>query len=290
MAHCPICDANDVRPFYRYATFELVCCAACDLVFQQQIEQVNDASLIDAIYDQHWIEMRDQYAENTFREHASFNVLLLEICCQQKGRLLEIGSGTGEFLFLAREAGWSVTGVEPSADACAYAKNRYQLDLIHAMWDHALAADVEPFDAIAFWHVFEHIRQPKEFLTQMRKLLKPGGLLLMSVPNRNSLTNKIYRELSPLFVEVDHLFHYSSHNLQMLLEQCGLTALSLFSREEQRKLESDLHAAGTYRGTEVHKMSIAEKMKAMVQLQAQFEGHEIVCIATAGGTDEKSRL
>lgn len=271
------------REFARYRSFSLVCCPNCDLVAQRQAESAPVERLVEQTYDQSWVTMRDRYAENTFREHAVFGATLLQMFWRKRGRLLEIGSGTGEFLYLAKEAGWDVTGVEPSPVSCAYAKERHGVELLPAMWDPGLFAGQEPFDAIVFFHVFEHISAPNAFLRQLKALLKPGGQILFSLPNKNSFTNAIYGTDSPLFTEQDHLFHYSKRNLELLLEREGWTVVSLFSREETNRLETDLQAKRSRTG-QTPAATVKEKARLTIQLQSEFLGHELFCAAVPQST------
>ncbi|MGG4441743.1 class I SAM-dependent methyltransferase [Brevibacillus fortis] len=273
---CPLCNSSQVALFHQYATFSLLTCKDCDLIFQPHLDQVNVTQLVADIYDASWVSIRDQYAKNTFTEHAIFHTLLLDMWFSEKGKLLEIGPGTGELLFLAREAGWEVIGVEPSHQSCAYAQDQYGLQLVHSLWNSSVLAPehIGTFDAIVFCHVFEHISHPKQYLEELKGFLKPGGKIIFSVPNKNSFTNKLFGVYSPLYTENDHLFHYSRDNLISLLHQGGWEVLSIFSREETNRLENHL------RQTTQTPLLVKDIMKLAVNLQSTFQGHEIFCIAT----------
>ena len=241
------------------------------------MNQVNVEQSIDEIYNTSWIHMRDQYAEDTFKEHALFNTTLLEISKPEKGTLLEIGSGTGEFLYTARSAGWDVTGIEPSLQSCTYAKQKYGLDLIQGVWNKDQFEPGKKFDVIVFWHVLEHIANPITFLEELIEILEPNGLIVFSIPNKDSYTNEIKGSHSPLFTEIDHLYHYSKKSLPVLLNKVSLNVLSLFSRQTMQSMNTDLNYcknAGRETVTTVH-----EKMALISQLQGEFRGHELCCIA-----------
>lgn len=278
MERCPACDGREFHEFATYPNFSLIRCSGCNLVMQRHAESAPVELLVAQTYNLDWVAMRDRYAENTFREHALFGAMLLDMFWRNKGRLLEIGSGTGEFLYLAKQAGWDVTGIEPAALSCEYAKQRHGLDLITAIWDPALLEGQYPFDAIVFSHVFEHIPNPEDFLRQLKPFLTEEGKILLSVPNKNSFTNSIYGTDSPLFVEADHLFHYSEYNLELLLRRSGFEVVSLFSREEPNRLENDLNAKRQRLGAP-HSLTAKEKAELTVKLQSNFNGHELFCIA-----------
>lgn len=277
MQPCPLCQANESMLFHSYDTFTLVMCKSCHLIYQLQVDNVQPEQLINHIYDSDWVAMRDIYAMNTFKEHASFSVLLLDMFFRKKGKLLEVGSGTGEFLWLAKETGWQVQGLEPSAVACEYAKERYGLELRNKLWELSLFEKEEKFDAIVFWHVLEHIPSPISFMKQVNSLLAPGGKVLFSLPNQHSLTNVLQGASSPLFIEEDHLIHYAKKHIEQLMALSDFEIISLFSREEPTRLEYDLRI----HPVAVPNMSERDKTKMMVGLQSGWHGHEIFCVAEA---------
>ncbi|MEC0232528.1 class I SAM-dependent methyltransferase [Paenibacillus alba] len=274
MTSCPICEAAESKMYHRYPSFNLMKCSGCEVIYRESLESVQQDQLIMDIYDEKWVAMRDQYAVNTLREHASFNTMLLDMFVQKKGKLLEIGSGTGEFLWLAREAGWEVTGVEPSAVACEYANERYSLALHNEIWHEFIFEQGESFDAIVFWHVLEHIPNPKSFMKQVKCLLNPEGRVLFSLPNLHSLTNAILGTASPILVEEDHLCHYAKEHIEQLMDLSGYEIISLFSREEPARLERDLRLNPAVQGY-LTNMRETEKIKMMIGLQAGWHGHEI---------------
>ncbi|WHH58250.1 class I SAM-dependent methyltransferase [Petroclostridium sp. X23] len=283
---CPLCNSEFTAGFYDYEKFSLIVCNNCGLVFQNCSNKADVNQLISEVYDLNWVNMRHKYLRNTFIEHATFNTMLLEIFCQRKGKLLEIGAGTGEFLFLAQEAGWDAIGLEPSLKACQYAKDKYELHLINNLWNANLFEQSELFDVIVFWHVLEHIANPVSFLKELWSRLNSDGLIMFSVPNRNSLTNSLYKHFSPIFTEPDHLFHYSADNLSMLMDKSSFKVISLFSREELNRLNTDI-AVSNQRVGSLKSTSFEESMSLMVRLQSDFQGHELFCIARKkGGSNE----
>lgn len=277
---CPVCGSDEIREFCKYESHALQICDRCDLVFQRHIDKLDLSSLINQVYDENWVNARNYYSRNAFEEHAIFNTLLLNIFLPHKGDLLEIGCGTGEFLFLGRESGWHVVGIEPSQAACRYMKQQYGIDAINSVWSPNLLHPKQKFDTVVFWHVLEHVADPLKFLIQVSSVLKPNGLILFSVPNKNSFMNTICGSASPLYTERDHLYHYSAKNLPILLGRAGLASITLFSREESTRFAGDLELARERLGG-FELPSFQELMALRARLQANLEGHELVCVAKA---------
>ena len=207
-----------------------------------------------------------------------FLIIFSYVFLPAKNDLLEIGSGTGEFLYLAQKCGWRVTGIEPSEAACTHARNVYGLNLINSLWKPDLLNPHSKYDAVVFWHVLEHVSEPIVFLQQVSSVVKPGGLIFFSLPNRNSFTNSVFGFESPLFTEIDHLFHYSHNNLLILLDKAGLFKITLFSREESDRFAYDLEVARE-RQHGGYSSNFVEQMVLRTRLQANFAGHELVCVA-----------
>lgn len=122
----------------------------------------------------------------------------------EKGKILDFGAGTGDFLIAAKSRGWEVHGVEPEKKARARAVEKglnLQADLSGLKF--------ETFDVISLWHVLEHIPVPGDKIAELEKLLKPGGLLIIAVPNYKSYDAEYYKEYWAAYDVPRHLWHFS---------------------------------------------------------------------------------
>ena len=146
-------------------------------------------------------------------------------------RLLDVGCGPGVFLDLAREAGWEVAGVELSARHAAHARATFGLDVWQGDF---LAAPFAPgsFAAVTMWDFLEHVLDPRANLAQARRLLVPGGLLLVFTIDCASLFNTtaglLYRAsggraVRPLELLYDarHNYYFTPLALARLIETAG---------------------------------------------------------------------
>ena len=133
-------------------------------------------------------------------------------------KVLDIGCGRASLLSALAELGCSCTGLERS-DFPEH-KDKNQVKIIYGdMADAELPA--ASFDAIVIWHVLEHLNSPHETLRMARKLLKPGGLLLIGVPNFGSFQSSLFRQHWWHLDLPRHLYHFTHHSLSTLLTESG---------------------------------------------------------------------
>ena len=136
-------------------------------------------------------------------------------------RLLDMGCASGFFVAEAQRAGFDVVG----ADASDWMISRARLRCPNAKFVvgslESLSFDAE-FDVITLWDVLEHVHSPRLVLERLHGWLKPGGSLLMSMPNAASL---VARTLGPRWVLLlrEHLWYFAPDTIAKLLPQCGFT-------------------------------------------------------------------
>lgn len=127
------------------------------------------------------------------------------------GALLDIGCGTGEFLKLANDNGWNTKGVEPNKGARALAKQK-SIEVLETI--EMLSG--ETYDVITLWHVLEHLPDLEHVTQRIENLLKPGGTLIVAVPNFNSFDAKHYKSYWAAYDTPRHLWHFSKTAMSKL--------------------------------------------------------------------------
>jgi 2-polyprenyl-3-methyl-5-hydroxy-6-metoxy-1,4-benzoquinol methylase len=128
------------------------------------------------------------------------------------GSLLDIGTGTGYFADTMRREGWRVEAIEKSAQARAFAKEHFDLD-IHP--DEALHHySPESFDVVTLWHVMEHLEPLDRVWETLDTLLKPTGVLVVAVPNCSSYDAKVYGAYWAAYDVPRHLWHFTPDTMQ----------------------------------------------------------------------------
>ncbi|MCH7414583.1 class I SAM-dependent methyltransferase [Belliella sp. R4-6] len=140
-----------------------------------------------------------------------------------KGRLLDIGCGTGYFLNAAKKNGWITTGIEPNENARSIAKS-FNID-IHADLDE-LHKD-EKYDAITMFHVLEHVHSLRKSTKKIKSKLKNTGTLFIAVPNIDSWDSKYYKQFWAALDVPRHLYHFDQSTVQKLAEEMGLTIVEI---------------------------------------------------------------
>ena len=214
---CWICGA-DAAPDTRYAGLPLVRCGACGFVFApvrsaEELHRLYTTDYFDAYpggqaYDADEVQRRHEATVRMqwLRSHAT------------GGRLLEIGSASGWFLAQARDAGFEVEGIEPAADVAFAATARWNVPVQAATAETASLPDGE-LDVVVAWHALEHIAAPAGVLERLHAALRPGGLLMIEVPNVESAAS---RSQGAAWFHLDlahHVGHYAPSTLADLLQR-----------------------------------------------------------------------
>jgi SAM-dependent methyltransferase len=141
-------------------------------------------------------------------------------------RLLDIGCGHGFFLREMASRGWAVEGIEVSAAGRAYAAERLGFE-VHAGPLEAAGLPAESFDVVTLFYVIEHVTDPIGCLNEVRRILRPGGLMLLRWPH----STPIIRLLGPLARWLDlyhtpyHLYDFSPKTIRRLLHLTGFEGI-----------------------------------------------------------------
>lgn len=129
----------------------------------------------------------------------------------EKGSLLDIGAGTGDFLHEANNQFWKCTGIEPSEKAKAIALNKgvsFSQNLEELEDQH--------FDVITMWHVLEHVPDLEKQISELKRLLKPDGTIVIAVPNYKSFDAQHYGKFWAAYDVPRHLWHFSKISIEKL--------------------------------------------------------------------------
>jgi 2-polyprenyl-3-methyl-5-hydroxy-6-metoxy-1,4-benzoquinol methylase len=235
---CPACNSNNMSASLKAIDFTvskerytIYTCTDCSLRFTQDIPAIevmgkyyqSDAyishsdtkkGLINTIYHKvrkYTLQQKQILITHTTRLH--------------KGKLLDIGAGTGAFANTMQQAGWTVKGLEPDATARAQAKKNYDLslDLPQQLYDFAS----ESFDAITMWHVLEHVHDLKGYWEKFAQILTTNGRLVIAVPNYTSYDAMHYGAWWAAYDVPRHLYHFSPNSMKQLGKAYGFELVDI---------------------------------------------------------------
>jgi 2-polyprenyl-3-methyl-5-hydroxy-6-metoxy-1,4-benzoquinol methylase len=147
------------------------------------------------------------------------------------GRVVEIGAGYGVFARLASGAGYDYTGIEMDGRCCEYMRSELGVEAIQSDAPADVLAQLPPSDAIALWHVLEHLPDPWGVVEQAAANLGPGGIMVCAMPNPEALQ---FRLLGGRWPHVDaprHLFLIPARELQSRAGAAGLELASVTGRD-----------------------------------------------------------
>jgi 2-polyprenyl-3-methyl-5-hydroxy-6-metoxy-1,4-benzoquinol methylase len=241
---CPVCQSDGRVPWSSSKwtipslpkEYGYLVCGRCRAIFCDPMPTPGDLSHFYANnFDYGWYERhlplkklqamhRWRRMERIFENHGI-----------TRGNLLDIGCGHGVFVRAASRSNWNATGLDYPSAATRYAKGVLGLNIVEAELSAAVRAGElrgGQFDLITSWHCLEHTSKPIEFLTLAGTLLKPGGKLLLAVPNARAQGMKDMREkwiwCQEPFV---HVVHYDGENLSQAIRVAGLKPVSWWSRD-----------------------------------------------------------
>ncbi|MCI5225198.1 MAG: class I SAM-dependent methyltransferase [Candidatus Electrothrix sp. AX2] len=110
----------------------------------------------------------------------------------KSGTLIDVGTATGSFLVLAQKKGFMVKGIEQDASCCKRLRDDFGIDVLHSENPAKTLLDIPQHDVATAFHVIEHLVDLRSFLKAMSQAVKPGGFIVLSTPNPNSLSFAVY--------------------------------------------------------------------------------------------------
>jgi 2-polyprenyl-3-methyl-5-hydroxy-6-metoxy-1,4-benzoquinol methylase len=143
---------------------------------------------------------------------------------RKNARVLDVGCGHGHLLHAFQRNGCDVTGTEFSDGACRYAREVLKLPVRVGELRELNFPDGS-FDVVVMWHVLEHVSDPRPTLAEVARILRPGGLFLVAVPNFGSPEARLTKSG---WFHLDcprHLSHHTNESLSRSLQAAGLTPM-----------------------------------------------------------------
>lgn len=229
---CPLCSSGSISLYLRCndhflsrEEFELFKCSSCGFVFTREYP---DGKEMGRYYESDDYISHDDNAKGFMNMIYLFarNIMLrkkLRIVRNAtglvKGRLLDVGCGTGYFAAIMKKYGWEVTGIEPGIKAREFASKMSGINVINP--EQISSLQDNSFDTVTMWHVMEHLHDPFKYADEVSRLLKPGGIWITAMPNCMSADAAHYGRFWAAWDVPRHLWHYNPHTLSVFAKKTG---------------------------------------------------------------------
>ncbi|WP_169391288.1 class I SAM-dependent methyltransferase [Stappia stellulata] len=196
-----------------------VICTGCGLVHSHPIptkEELDRFYTVD--YRKAYKSTYEPKLKHTYRYAPGAYQRVAEIArhaSPEQTRFLDIGSGSGEFLYMARKAGFKVTGIEPNTGYADYTRRVLGLPVQNCTYETA-ALDPDGYDIINLNHVLEHLPDPLASLRVINSLLRESGLLSVAVPDIQHTNHAPWTRF-----HFAHIYNFNHETLKAMLLKAG---------------------------------------------------------------------
>jgi len=232
---CPLCGGKKFEKLYakvRHSNGSSIeKCLECGLIFQYPFMPPAEEKEFYEKQFPEYMKKRGAASETDPAAHfevnkkeASRRLQYIKPCLSRAASALELGSSTGFFIDEIRPFVKNACGVEPGELYADYANSRGiktygSLDEIAA----------EKFDLIFSFYVFEHMRNPVEFLNKLKDNIKEDGKVIFEVPNVDDILVSFYKtpEIMDFYWQLAHYFYYSAASLKNIFEKCGYKVIDI---------------------------------------------------------------
>ncbi|XZF13514.1 class I SAM-dependent methyltransferase [Chitinophagaceae bacterium MMS25-I14] len=235
---CKYCGHSNDRVRYQLRHAQVVVCSACGFHYTTHLDEaIADSATNTSPEVAEYIRTQLQSNDERFQRHVQYVTTL-----HDGGMVLDIGSGGGLFLYLLKQKGFEVYGIEPAPERLNFSRQEYSLEHIYAnpveaaFWQDNYHSF---FDVITLWDVIEHVNDPRGTIKAAVRLLKPGGILWLDTPARDAFYHRFgaftYRLTGgkmPTFLNAMYSDHPFGHKqiftlteMEELLQQEGLQVL-----------------------------------------------------------------
>lgn len=212
--------------------FNIIDCQACGF---RHLDPIPSTEELDRYYTKQYYQSHkptviEEDQQEVEHRNIAFDERLDFFEQNSTGRsILDVGCGAGLFLKRAQERGWNCTGVEPSDHASEVAC-QMGLNVINGSVETFRQHNMDRYDVVHLKNVLEHVPNPVDILDTCQKLLLPGGLIYIEVPNDYNLFQRlgctILRERKSWITVPDHINYFNFPSLTKLVSENGFTVLS----------------------------------------------------------------
>lgn len=223
---CDLCGEDDPSPWLEKDGFQYVRCHRCGLVYvtPRLRDHLLQQDKFYQIVTEGNLEVAVERDQNPRRMKSLIQVARSYLTYKHTGALLDVGCGFGAFLEAAAFVGWRVCGVEVASAPAFIAGRRHDV-----FYGSLSDASYEPnsFDVVRLNNVIEHVLSPRALVCDIRRVLRPGGLLAISTPNIESFTAALQGVGWRYVQGGHHIYLFGLRTIGKLLEAEGFKILSI---------------------------------------------------------------
>jgi 2-polyprenyl-3-methyl-5-hydroxy-6-metoxy-1,4-benzoquinol methylase len=232
---CDLCGATRARELYTARdrlrnseqVFHIVECAGCGVL--RTLPEMSERELALFYPRDYWggEEPGVEWVRSSQKEKTDF----IAACGLKGGSVLDVGCGSGFFLRALDPNRWSCFGVETGEAAAAAARRALGAGRVFRGTLIESACADEAFDVVTFWSALEHTNEPRENLAEARRIIKPGGSVVLQVPNAASYQARIFGGDWFALDVPRHRYHFTLRTLSALLSETSFKPynVTLFS-------------------------------------------------------------
>ncbi len=233
MLRCPLCQSQGINLFNKYPNRILFNCLNCNIIF---VWPLPGQKYIKDIY-----KTRKYYQNNKdkiigYRNYNNHRKILTSYYFKKlneidnykigkKGKVLDVGCAYGFFLQAAKKWGWQVTGVDISPYAIKMLKKNKIKGIVGDL--RKIKFPQNSFDLVTTFHTLEHANDPVSLLKEIKRILKPGGMILVGVPDQKCLLARLLGKKWHGWQHEPHLFWFDKKSLYLLLNSLGFIRISI---------------------------------------------------------------
>ncbi len=235
ISRCKICNSDRIFKYHQASDgSQIYKCGDCKIQFLNP--QYSDEFLLQ--FYAGYTRDQGSFDETLFKSHSEC-LLYLEKFKPFKGQLFDIGSGNGHLIQKAKERGWIPTGYDIDFDTVKEINRKSGVQMLCGKFEK-IEHKKEEYDAVTMLHVFEHLKDPVQYLKIIHSVLKPEGILFIALPNIHSRSAlfKLFLEktgikkknIADYYDTQHHLWYYTPDTIRYILETYGFEIKFIYSR------------------------------------------------------------
>lgn len=244
MSPCPYCKRNASRVRYDFAVQRILRCPDCGLLY---IDPWPSEADMQAVYGEDYFQNTalltgtsdglfgySDYVAERFNKQPQYAAIAREVAAllergKRRPRLLEVGCGFGYFLDVAFEADFDVAGLEFNPFAVERLRRKYAFPILSGAVE---TIELAPgaYDAVVMFDVIEHLRNPFGALARVHRALAPGGVLVLSTVDAESIVSRLIgKRLEDFRRTREHLVFFGRDTMHRVLREHGFDVLAVRS-------------------------------------------------------------